>query len=299
MNLFSLRILFVFLFISFLPKVGKGKTSAYKKETSNYLSYLSPNIIQLNISESYLKQRKRRSKGRGSGRRGNGPEGAKLMSTDLFVGPAMNFAFGNFFEFQDAYYGTNSTLFPASVTNTDIYGFSAGAQFRYSPFLEQAPALALLGFGVGVGFLQRGYKSEFKNQNLTLEYIDKTGINESIKANYLSTNLFIRYGNKVYFEIGPSLDWLVSGKLKYELTRETNGTRAYNGPFSTNETKPDQELKSDYLTSGGMGWMFGFGGLFTPMFGARFQTTYNTSFYKEGANLSNLQFSIQATVTIN
>ena len=280
---------------------SKGNLFAESKNNKQKTSRISSELFNLTINRNNftqnLKQKKRR-KGAGSSH-GNGPEGAKEMSVDIYVGPAMNLAFGNFFLAQNAYYETSSTLYPASVVNTDFISFTAGAQFRYSPFLKNDPTIGLLGFGIGVAYLQRGYKSEFKNQNLTLEYIDKTGINESIKANYLSTNLFIRYGNKLFFEIGPSLDWLISGTLKSELTRATSGTKAYNGAFETGETKPDQDLKSDYLTSGGLGWTAGFGGLFTPMFGARFHTTYNPAFLKEGANLTNLQFSIQATITIN
>jgi len=298
MNLQAKGVMLLFIL---MPFRSSGNLLIFTKHSKSFgplalsgSTYFVENQIYFNQN---LKQKKRRSKGRSGNR--NGPEGAQLISLDIFVGGAKNFAFGNFFEAQKLYYETNSTLFPASVLTKDIYSLTAGVQGRYSPFLKSSPAIGLLGFGLGLSFLQRGYSSEFATQNLTLEYIDKTGINESVKASYLSTSLFIRYGNRLFFEIGPTLDWLISGKLKYQLTRITTGSKAYEGEFNTGETKPDEALKSDFLKSGGMGWALGFGGLFTPMFGARFQTTYNPVFFKEGTNLANLQFSIQATVTIN
>jgi len=137
---------FFLLFLIIFESKGNlfAESKNNKQKTSRISSVLFNLTINRNNFTQNLKQKKRR-KGAGSSH-GNGPEGAKEMSVDIYVGPAMNLAFGNFFLAQNAYYETSSTLYPASVVNTDFISFTAGAQFRYSPFLKNDPTIGLLGF---------------------------------------------------------------------------------------------------------------------------------------------------------
>lgn len=250
----------------------------------------------------YHSGKKKRPKKRSSGNRSKGGKrdsNIKMLNGDLFVGAALNYASGNFIEFQNEFYQSRSELFPSEIKTNDFKGFTFGGQFRVHPILNQGNFLEYIGFSIGLSYLRRGFGSEFVMQNLGLDYTDKTSISETYKANFLSTPILFRYGGKLYLDVGPSFDWFLSGKKNYSLKRSTEGDKAYNGPFNTDQTAPEEKLSSDLIKSGGVSWNFGAGYNITNMFGIRVMGNSSSTFFKEGANMKNLQLSFQATVTFN
>jgi len=294
MGLQKLRILFL------IPLIGM---SSFKSKCCNSFKFDSnSNVILPDETLDFIDltntgNKPKRKQQRRGGKKSKSPEGVKMLNLDLFIGPSMNLASGNFVEFQKEYYETGSTLFPTEVKTTDFYWVNAGGQLRVNPFLESNPILSYLGFAFGLNYFQRGYASEFVMQNLSLKYLDQTSIKESYRTNYIGSSLMIRFGNRLYAEAGASLDWLLFGKKTFELSRFSFGEESYDGEFSTGQTSTEN-LDSKIIKSGGLGWCFSLGFNFTDYVGIRAFANTNSTFFKEGANLTNQQFSLQAAVTI-
>jgi len=218
---------------------------------------------------------------------------------DLFVGPSMNFAKGDFLEYQKQNYLTTNPNFLIDGKITNIRSFTFGAQARIYPFRKPESLLSALSFCMGGSYLRKGFSHEFglQNKDTSLKYLDETRIKGKWDAYFLSTFLTARYGKKLYLEAGISIDWFLSGVRNYELTRSTSGENAYQGAFTT-KLQSNDNLSSKIMAKQSVGWVFGVGYQIADYIGFRIYNNFNSHFFKNGADFSNYQPSIQVTFSL-
>lgn len=219
----------------------------------------------------------------------------KLIYGDLFVGPTMNFASGDYIDYQKLYYGTSNSNFSISGTFKNQTFFTAGAQARVFPFRKPESPLSALSFTAGLSYLQKGFTHDVLLVNKSLDYSDETHLKEEFNASFLATHLMVRYGKRLYAEAGVSIDWFLSGVRNQELLRKSSGANAYQGPFETT-ANVDYNLTTKTMNSQSLGWVFGVGYQITGMFGVRFFNNLNSGFFKD-SKLQNYQPSLQITVS--
>jgi hypothetical protein len=219
----------------------------------------------------------------------------KFIYGDVFVGPSMNFASGDYIDYQKLYYGTANPNFSITGTFKNQTFFTAGAQARIFPFRKPESALSALSFTAGLSFLQKGFTHDVLLVNKSLDYLDETRLKEEFNASFLASHLMVRYGKRLYAEAGISIDWFLSGVRNQELLRKSSGANAYEGPFETT-ANVDYNLTTKTMNSQSLGWVFGVGYQITDMFGVRFFNNLNTGFFKD-SKLQNYQPSLQVTVS--
>jgi hypothetical protein len=221
-----------------------------------------------------------------------------MFNGDFFVGGALNSVDGSMTDFQSFFYETGTDRFPNEVRFSGFNTFTAGAHFRVVPLNKMNNILSWISVSVGALYIRKGYNSEFNLLNKNLAYEDRTTISEEFRSHNLSLPVMLRYGNRVYLEGGFAMDFLLNGDYKYNLTRKTSGVNAYEGAF---ETGKSSEMKLDDSTLSGFStaWCFAAGYNFYRPFGVRFYGTINNKFFREGPNLTNSQYSLQLTYTLN
>jgi len=220
----------------------------------------------------------------------------KFIYGDAFIGPSINYASGDYLEYQKQYYSTANPNFKIQGKFTNHIYFTAGAQARCYPFRKPKSILSGLAFSGGFSFLQKGFKHEIGFANTALDYLDETRINDQFLASFLSTHLMARFGKRLYIEAGISLDWFLSGIRSQEIIRKTSGDNAYLGGFETKEAI-DYNLTTKTMARQSVGWVFGLGYQITHTFGCRFYNNFNKGFFKDG-DLSNYQPSVQVTISL-
>jgi hypothetical protein len=221
----------------------------------------------------------------------------KFLYGDVFIGPSINYAGGDYQEYQKFYYATGNPNFAINGKFTNPVFFTAGAQVRIYPFRKPESFLSGLAFTAGGSFLRKGFTHEVLFVNTALDYPDETRINEEFNASFLATHLMVRYGKKLYLEAGISIDWFLSGVRSQEVIRKTSGEKAYQGGFES-QTKIDYDLTTKTMASSSLGWVFGIGYQIIPMVGVRFYNNLNSKFFKDGADLRNYQPSLQVTFSM-
>jgi hypothetical protein len=219
----------------------------------------------------------------------------KFLNADFFAGPSMNFASGDYIDYQKLYYNTVNPNFQITGSFKNQTFFTAGAQVRIFPFRKPESLLSALSFTTGLSFLQKGFIHNVVLVNKGLDYPDETRINEKFNASFLASHLMARYGKRLYLEAGISIDWFLSGVRNQELIRKTSGDKAYLGAFETS-TSVDYNLTTNTMKRQSLGWVFGIGYQFTNMLGVRFFNNLNSGFFKD-SNLKNYQPSLQITVS--
>lgn len=225
---------------------------------------------------------------------------AKFFNVDIFGGPSINRVSGDYLLFQEQYYEGGNTKFPTNGSFKSYTWFTAGAQIRIAPFVEIGNGLADLSFALGGMYLQKGFTHDVLLQNKSLTYEDKTMLKETFKAQYVSTQLMVRYGRALYAEVGLNLDWFLNGVRKQDLTRTSQGdtSNAILKDGFTAQSSRSYTIPKDLMATPGLGWSFALGYNFTPMFGLRWFNTTNSKFFKD-SGLRNFQSCFQATITIN
>lgn len=219
----------------------------------------------------------------------------KFIYGDVFVGPSMNFASGDYIDYQKLYYGTANPNFSITGTFKNQTYFTAGAQARVYPFRKPESPLSALSFTAGLSFLQKGFTHDVLLVNKSLDYTDETKLKEEFNASFLASHLMVRYGKRLYAEAGISIDWFLSGVRNQDLTRKSSGANAYQGAFETT-ANVDYNLTTKTMNSQSLGWVFGVGYQITDMFGVRFFNNLNSGFFKD-SKLQNYQPSLQVTVS--
>lgn len=219
----------------------------------------------------------------------------KLIYGDLFIGPSMNFASGDYIDYQKLYYGTANSNFSITGTFKNQTYFTAGAQARVFPFRKPESPLSAISFTAGLSFLRKGFTHDVLLMNKGLDYTDETHLKEEFDATFLASHLMVRYGKRLYAEGGISIDWFLSGVRNQELLRKTSGPDAYLGAFETT-ANVDYNLTTKTMNSQSLGWVFGVGYQITDMFGVRFFNNLNSGFFKD-SKLQNYQPSLQVTVS--
>lgn len=207
----------------------------------------------------------------------------KFLNVDVFGGPSLNRVSGDYIDYQEQYYEGGTTKFPTNGTIKSFTWFTAGAQFRVAPFLQAGNGLMDLSFAFGGMYLQKGFTHDITLQNLYLPYVDQTQLKETFKAQYLSTQVLVRYGRALYVDAGLSLDWFLSGIRKQELTRTSEGDstmKGFQNGFVAYNTIT-YTLTKDIMKTPSLGWSFALGYNFTRMFGVRWFNTLNSRFFKE------------------
>ena len=227
------------------------------------------------------------------------PKTFKLVYVDAFVGPSMNFASGDYIDYQKTAYLTTNPDFYVAGEIKNIRSFTAGGQVRVYPFKDQVNALKPLSFCLGASYLHKGFSHTYglQNRDTSLNYLDETRITERWNAYFLSTFLTARYGRKLYAEAGISLDWFLSGVRNKELTRATSGENAFGGAFTTTLASNDN-LTSKLMAKQSVGFVFGVGYQIIDWVGVRISNNFNSHFFKEGPDLTNYQPSFQVTFSL-
>ena len=230
---------------------------------------------------------------------------SRLFNVDLFIGGASNTASGDYLDYQKLYYQTNSTSFTSLGGQfSNFYYLTGGFQVRIAPMHYSKGFLSQVSGYLGFAFLKKGFSHEIGFANSAVPYVDRMQISESYNANFLSTQLVLRVGQRIYVEGGVSVDWFLNGLKTQKIVRTTDSTQvkpvsqAFLGGFSS-EFNAKANLTSTTMAAASLGLVFGIGGQITPMFGLRFINTVNSTFFKETGTLKNFQSSIQATCTIN
>lgn len=247
---------------------------------------------------------KKRPPAKKQGRRGPGffDIETNRFNIDAFIGAGYNMASGDYLAYQETYYQTGSETFVGTGSFSNFFAFNFGAQARMFPLHDNAGFISNLSVSLGVMYLKKGFSHDVQFQNKALKYEDVTTIKEEYNAHYLSTQLNLRLGKKIYIEGGVSLDILMGGTKVFDLVRsadstETSTATPYKGPFVTGN-KTTYTLTSEAMAGASLGWTFGAGFQVIPMFGVRFFNTYSTRFFKESNPLTNYQPSLQLIFTI-
>jgi hypothetical protein len=230
----------------------------------------------------------------------------KLLNGDLFLGPAFVRTQGDFLEYQTQYYFTGTSQLPAAGTfNQRMTIFQKGAQLRVAPFYNEKGALSWLSFGIGFMNNRKGFSHEFSIQNRMVNYSDITVVNEKYRADYLSIPISLRFGNRIYADLGVCFDNLLSGEMNQTIVRETReanvggaSVQPFKPAFSTS-AQYNYSLTSKVMKSTVTGVVFGAGAHITKNVGLRLFAHSNNGFFSQEPNLRQFVFSTQAIFTIN
>lgn len=216
------------------------------------------------------------------------------------AGLAYNRASGNFFTQQEAFYQTGSDSFPGTMERTHRMAFTGGAHGLFRPFASQPGLWSHLGVWAGIQYLKKGFDTKFTMRNLEVPYTDQTVFAETFRASYLAPSLGIRLGSAYYVDLGMSYDLLLSGTWKRTISHTASdpGSGIIGGNYTTEVSANDSKLDSGVLQSGSLGLVAGLGAWIHPRLGARLGLQSNPRFFKNGADVQNLQLSFQVLFSI-
>jgi hypothetical protein len=221
----------------------------------------------------------------------------QMVNGDLFIGLGVNFASGDYLEYQKSYYNTSNPrfLYNGEFTTTSTQ-MNFGGQVRVNPFKDFTNHLSMLGFVVGGSFLQRSFSHKFGLFNDGLPYEDQTTITEDFHSSHFLGQFMIRYGYRLYGEVGITTNMFLAGYRKQDLNRYTTGDNVFGGGFEVNSSN-NFNLTTDVMASGNVGWCFGVGFQFHRFVGARLMGYYNTGYFKEEPDLTHFQPSFQVLIS--
>lgn len=220
------------------------------------------------------------------------------FNVDIFVGYAKNYASGDYVEYQKQYAKFGYDKFVATSEVSDFNTVTAGLQLRGFPFMDSEGFITQLSGIFGLGYMRKGFNNNTQIQNNNLDYSDITQLNETIRADYLSTFFMARWGRTIFLEAGFCMDFFIQGSRSQEIIRTTSGAKAFKEPFSTSTTFR-YIMTSKTMSTVSVGGIAGIGYQIHPLAGIRVSGTINPYFFKEGPSFSNFQPSIQAFITLN
>ncbi len=239
--------------------------------------------------------KKRRPPNRKRGK-GNDRE-IQFVHGDLFVGLGINFASGEYLDYQKGYYNTSNSKFlyngEFSTISTQI---NFGGQVRINPFKMFEGPLSLLGFVAGGSFLQRSFNHKFSLYNSGLPYDDQSTISEDFHSSHFLGQFMVRYGYRLFGEVGVSSNMFLAGFRKQEMNRFTSGDDVFGDGLEVNSSN-NFNLTSDVMASGNLGWCFGIGYQMHKFAGLRLFGYFDSRYFKEGPDLSHFQPSVQVLVS--
>lgn len=222
----------------------------------------------------------------------------KPFNVDVFVGYAINYASGDYIEYQKLYHTQGTDVLTTSGSISDFNTLTGGIQMRVFPFMNHEDFKSKLSGILGIGYLRKGFTNDVQLQNNGLNYTDITQLKEIFRANYFSTYFMARYGRLLFLEAGFNLDFFLTGARSQQIIRTTSGDNAVKGPFSTSHSA-NFTLDSKVMSSVSLGFVGGIGYQIHPLAGIRISATINSKFFKEDPNFTNFQPSVQAFITMN
>jgi hypothetical protein len=239
--------------------------------------------------------KKRRPPNRRNGK--NVDREIRLIHGDAFIGVGVNFASGEYFDYQEQYYNTTnpSFLFNGEFTKNSAQ-LNFGGQVRVYPFKDNNGGLAMLGFVVGGSFIQRSFSHKFVLFNNALPYQDESTLTEEFGSSHFLGQFMVRFGYRFFGELGISNNFFLSGYRKQSLSRFASGNQAFGGGFDANSSN-NFNLTSDVMATNNLGWCFGVGYQIHKFVGVRLFGYFDSRYFKENPNLSHFQPSIQALIS--
>ncbi len=242
--------------------------------------------------------KKRRPPNRKRGK-GNDRE-IQYVHGDLFVGLGVNFASGEYFDYQKGYYNTTNPnfLYNGEFTQNSVQ-MNFGGQVRINPLKTIEGPLSLLGVVIGGSFLQRSFSHKFVLFNDAFsnkDYNDQSTITESFHSSHFLGQFMLRYGYRLFGEVGISSNMFLAGYRKQDLNRFTSGADVFGSEFEVNSSN-NFNLTSDVMASGNLGWCFGIGYQIHKYAGIRLFSYFDKRYFKEEPDLSHFQPSVQVLVS--
>jgi len=274
------------------PEIGLKKTKLFTKKTASKKEDIVEQKFQSQIS-STANFRQNTVVGK-KGEFGNLKLHDKFIA-DAYLGFTGSFAQGDFIDYHKSFYDVTAPDTKVSGKIKPLYFLSFGTNLYFAPFYKEKGALSKLGINLGLGYVKRGFKSinSSEYQPSTQDLIDKTVYSEQYRLNYLTGQLSIRYGKKVFAEIGLIYDNLLGSTRKVVLEHEVSGSDAYNGGFKS-KTSEINSLDKSIMNKSGTGYIISFGWQFSHL--AYMRLSYNNSgkVFNEGANFKTrtLQFQL-------
>lgn len=216
---------------------------------------------------------------------------------DIFLGPSVHIADGNFFdELEAEITKTSATFKPGTVTmNKIFFSGTGGIQYRNTPWNDKNGIAGLVSFSAGLAFQQRGYeyKYEYASVKQSDTITDFFTLSQNCRANYLTVPLSARIGRRIFLDAGITMDFLILGTTEVILERSAgytgNPTKnpgyssffgGYNRSYNIRKAVPMM----------GLGYAI-FGGInFSENIGIRVGANLNNTFFKENSNPSNSNF---------
>ncbi len=222
---------------------------------------------------------------------GNRQKAVSFFNIDVFAGPALNNASGDYLKFQEQYYQTGQDYLIAGGEFKNYFGFTGGLAFRIVPFWKKMNKLSELSAYAGIQYYRRGFIHEFSMENVaTRPASDFTRWKESYSSNHVSIPIMFRYGSKFHIEAGIAPEIFVGGNMQQIIERKSFGTAPFAGGFDEKEVL-DHELSGKTMKPLTLGFNAGIGYNFIQEFAVKFLVNYNTGYFKQEPNLKHIQGS--------
>jgi hypothetical protein len=219
-----------------------------------------------------------------------------ILKVEAFAGPSMSFGSGKFIKDHKEFSEVNYSDATISGKISPVIFFAAGGQGRV--ILGPEDLLSKFSVSLGLFYSKRGFTHaySFTANNNGLNINDKMEYKEKYAVNNLSVPILIRYGNKWFAEIGPSIDHFLSATRKQFLKREVSGSDAFDGGFSTSE-KVTFTLNKALFAEHRTGLIIGLGRNFTDRSSIRITNHFFSKTFAKGSDFKN--YSLQLELIIN
>lgn len=228
---------------------------------------------------------------------GSKQKDVSLFNIDVFAGPALNNATGDFLKFQEGYYETGQPYLVAAGEFKNYFGATGGLAIRIAPWWNNSGVMSELSFWTGMQYFRRGLVHQFSMENFRVKPAsDFTRWRESYSSNHISIPLMARFGSKFHIETGIAPELFLGGIMEQEIKRQSFGNSAFAGGFDEQETI-SYKLSGKTMKTLTMGFNLGLGYNFVQEFGMKLFVNYNTGYFKEQPSLKQTQASLLLVYT--
>jgi hypothetical protein len=220
-----------------------------------------------------------------------------FFNIDVFAGPALNNASGDYLKYQEEYYKTGQDYLISGGEFKNYLGVTGGLAVRIVPFWKKTDALSELSAYAGLQYYRRGFVHEFATEDVrNRPASDFTRWKESYSTNHVSIPVMFRYGSKFHVELGLAPEIFLSGNMQQTIERKSFGSGAFAGGFDEKNVL-DYKITSKTMKFMTMGFNAGLGYNFIQEFGVKFFVNYNTGYFKQEPDLKHLQGSFLLVYT--